>query len=239
MGAIRIGLIGDYDPEVLAHSAIPRSLELASASLRAGQVETTWLPTMTLSREPRDKLHGFHGLWCVPGSPYKSLERALGAIRFARTNGVPFLGTCGGFQHALIEYARNVLGHADADHAETNPDVVLPLISRLSCSLIEKDGQILLQEGSRIRRIYGNSEILESYHCNYGLNPACHDLFKRHKSLQFSGRDKAGELRVVELTDHPFFIATLFQPERSASRGEVHPLVGAYLQAVISACSAS
>lgn len=233
MAAIRIGLIGDYNPEVLAHSAIPRALELAAASLRAGQVETTWLPTATLADEIDETLRDFHGLWCVPGSPYASMDGALLAIQFARINGVPFLGTCGGFQHALIEYARNVLGLADADHTETNPHAVLPLISQLSCSLVEKDGKILLQEGSQIRRIYETSEILESYHCNYGLNPACQDLFKRHESFRFSGRDRAGEPRVLELTDHPFFIATLFQPERSALRGHVHPLVRAYLEATI------
>ena len=233
MGAIQVGLIGDYNPEVLAHSAIPRALELAAASLRAGQVETTWLPTATLADEIDETLRDFHGLWCVPGSPYVSMAGALLAIQFARINGVPFLGTCGGFQHALIEYARNVLGLADADHTETSPHAVLPLISQLSCSLVEKDGKILLQEGSQIRRIYGASEILESYHCNYGLNPACQDLFKRHESFRFSGRDRAGEPQVVELADHPFFIATLFQPERSALRARVHPLVTAYLQAIL------
>src|SRR5207302_1505383 len=149
------------------------------------QVETTWLPTATLAGQSSEKLRDFHGLWCVPGSPYESLEGALEAIRFARTNGVPFLGTCGGFQHAIIEYARNVLGLADADHTETNPGAVLPLISLLACSLVEKDCQILLQEGSRIKRIYARSEISESYYCNYGLNPTYQRLFIKQQSFQF------------------------------------------------------
>jgi len=233
MAAIRIGLIGDYNPEVVAHSAIPRALELAAALLHSAQVQTTWLPTSILARDPDAKVLDFHGLWCVPGSPYVSMDGALLAIRFARINRVPFLGTCGGFQHAIIEYARNVVGLADADHTETNPRAVLPLISQLSCSLVEKDGPILLQEGSRIRQIYGTSEVLESYHCNYGLNPAYEHLFKRQQSFQFSGRDRAGEPRIIELRDHPFFIATLFQPERSALRGDAHPLFGAFLQAII------
>jgi CTP synthase (UTP-ammonia lyase) len=233
MAAIRIGLIGDFNPEVVAHPAIPRALELTAASLHSAQVETTWLPTATLAHEPDEKLLGFHGLWCVPGSPYVSMKGALLAIRFARINRVPFLGTCGGFQHALIEYARNVLGLTDADHTETNPCAVLPLVSQLSCSLIEKDGLVLLQEGSQIRRSDGTAEILESYHCNYGLNPACQDLFKSRKSFRISGQDTAGEPRVIELRDHPFFMATLFQPERSALRGHVHPLVSAFLQAII------
>jgi CTP synthase (UTP-ammonia lyase) len=157
------------------------------------------------------------------------MEGALGAIRFARTERVPFLGTCGGFQHAMIEYARNVLGLARAEHAETNPNAAMPLISRLSCSLVEHQGQILLTEGSCIRQIYGQAEVHEMYHCNFGLNPAYEGMLT-DGHLRFTGLDGAGEVRVLELNDHPFFIATLFQPERSALRGEAHPLIRAFVQ---------
>ena len=231
MKRLRIGLIGDYNGAVTAHRAIPLALELAATSLRACQVETIWLPTETLAEDVAARMDGLHGLWCVPASPYASLEGALGGIRFARTKRVPFLGTCGGFQHALIEYARNVRGLAQADHSETNPAAALPLISRLSCSLVEQEGQIFLQAGSRIHQIYDRPEILEMYHCNFGLNPVYEALVATGQ-LQITGRDRAGEPRVLELNDHPFFIATLFQPERSALRGQVHPLIRAYVQAV-------
>src|SRR5205809_607084 len=81
------------------------------------------------------KLELFHGIWCVPGSPYRSMDGALRANRFARENGRPFLGTCGGFQHAIIESLRNVAGLKHADHAESNPDAKMPVIVRLACSL--------------------------------------------------------------------------------------------------------
>src|SRR5262249_1317436 len=160
---------------------------LAAASIGV-RAKTSWLPTESLSENPAEKLSMFDGLWCVPASPYRSMEGALGAIRFARENRVPFLGSCGGFQHALIEYARNVRGLRDADHAETNPQAGLPLISRLSCSLVEKDGQILLEQGSRIMAIYGEERISEQYRCNFGLNPECERLFQNAK-LRFTGRD--------------------------------------------------
>src|ERR1051326_2200045 len=159
MKLLRVGLIGNYNAAVAAHQAIPRALELAAAALRNCRVEPCWLPTETLESDHHGRLSGFSGLWCVPASPYVSMEGALGAICFARTERVPFLGTCGGFQHALIEYARNVLGLAQAEHAETIPDAAMPLISRLSCSLVEQHGQIFLREGSRIRQIYGQPEI--------------------------------------------------------------------------------
>src|SRR5436305_12424662 len=118
---VRIGLIGDFNPEVKAHIAIPQALTLASRHVGC-DVVAEWLPTPSLESETEQRLSGFDGLWIVPASPYESMEGALLAIRFAREHGVPFLGTCGGFQHALLEYARNVLHLSGADHAESNPE---------------------------------------------------------------------------------------------------------------------
>ena len=232
MEPIRLGLIGDYDPEVPAHQAIPRALALAAEALCGPQLEPTWLPTAALAKGSEKQLSGFSGLWCVPASPYASMDGALFAIRYARQNHVPFLGTCGGFQHALLEYARNVLGIAEADHAESNPSSVMPLIARLACSLVEKEDRIALEAGSRIRRIYGRAEINEPYRCSFGLNPR-YEARLDDGRLRFTGRDTAGEVRVLELAGHPFFIGTLFQPERSALQGQTHPLVCAYVESVL------
>ena len=224
---LRVGLVGDYNAAVPAHQAIPRALALAASHLGRPPVEPIWLPTEKLARHGNQLLHDFAGLWCVPASPYASLDGALAAIRYARQNRVPFLGTCGGFQHALLEYARNVRGIAEADHAESNPSSILPLIARLACSLVEKEDHILLQAGSRIHQIYGRTEITEPYRCNFGLNRE-YETRLDDGSLQFTGRDAGGEVRVFELAGHPFFIGTLFQPERSALRGHPHPLICAY-----------
>ena len=228
----RIGLIGDYNAQVTAHRAIPLALDLAATAIGDCQVQSIWFPTQTLTHDPEERLSPLHGIWCVPASPYASMNGALQAIHLARTRRIPFLGTCGGFQHALIEYARNVLEWHEADHAESNPNASMTLISSLSCPLVEKEGRIVLEEGSRVRQIYGRAEISETYHCNFGLNRSYET--RLNGALQFSGRDDAGEVRVLELPQHPFFVATLFQPERSALRGEVHPLIRAFLQAVLS-----
>ena len=135
---IKIGLIGDYSPGATAHVPIPKALRLAAVETGC-ETEESWLATEDIAGNPQ-QLSDFHGLWCVPASPYKSMDGALSAIRFAREKGVPFLGTCGGFQHAVIEYARNVLGYAKADHLESNPETVMPIMSQLSCSLVEKNG---------------------------------------------------------------------------------------------------
>ena len=228
-GPVRIALIGDYDPAVKAHQAIPKALELAAASLTC-QVEPVWLATPLLENNTESQLSAFKAIWCVPNSPYASMEGALRAIRFAREFGRPFLGTCGGFQHAVIEYARNVLGLREADHAESNANAALPLMTRLACSLVGARGGIRLRAGSRLDAIYGRSEIAENYHCNFGLNPRCESLLENGK-MAIAGRDENGEVRAVELEGHPFFIATLFQPEQSAFDDAAHPLIRAYLQA--------
>src|SRR5437764_10816471 len=106
MKSLRIGLIGDRSETVVAHGAIGLSIELAAAWMGC-PIEPLWLDTLACEQAG---FEGFHALWCVPGSPYHSMDGALRAIRCARENHLPFLGTCGGFQHALIEYARNVRG---------------------------------------------------------------------------------------------------------------------------------
>lgn len=225
---VRIGLIGDYSPQVTAHVAIPKALKLAATATNC-DTEESWLATETIA-ENSQQLSDFDGLWCVPASPYKSMDGALTAIRYAREKGVPFLGTCGGFQHAVIEYARNVLGFTKADHGESNPETAMPVMTQLSCSLVEATGVIKLKEDSRIRQIYAANEIIEQYHCNFGFNPEYEFLFEKGE-MKITGADTNGEPRVVELAAHPFFIATLFQPERSALSGNRHPLIAAYLQA--------
>ncbi len=225
---VRIGLVGDYSAEIVPHVAIPRALALAATDLGL-VVEETWLPTENVIRDMA-RLPSFDGLWCVPASPYVSMEGALAAIRFAREHPTPFLGTCGGFQHAVLEYARNVMGLEEADHAESNPDAAMPLIAPLYCSLVDQEGGIMLKAGSRAAAIYGRNEIIEKYQCNYGVGVKYQPLFDEG-NLQVTGVDAAGEVRVVELAGHPFFFATLFQPERSAFSGTVHPLIRAYVEA--------
>lgn len=225
--SIRIALIGDYDPQVTAHQAIPVALGLVAAHLdKALQFE--WLATEQIHAET--SLKDFDGFWCVPASPYKSEDGALRAIRFAREQQRPFLGTCGGFQHAVLEFSRNVLGWVDAEHGETSPDSERAVLTPLTCSLVEAVDIIHLLPGSLIAKAYETSQIREGYRCRFGVNP----LFEAellNDRLQAVGHDSAGDLRAIELEDHPFFVATLFQPERAALKGLMPPLVRAFVEA--------
>ncbi|AUG09513.1 CTP synthase [Pseudomonas sp. S09G 359] len=225
--ALRLALIGDYNPDVTAHQAIPIAVQQAADHLGL-TVHLHWLDTDTLT--PATELHGFDGFWCVPASPYRDTEGALRAIRFAREQQRPFLGTCGGFQHAMLEYARNVLGWADAEHGELAPQAKRAIITPLSCALVEATGTLRLMPYTRIADAYGTLDLHEGYRCSYGVNPQFLDALLAGDLIP-SGHDAAGELRAAELLDHPFFVTTLFQPERAALKGITPPLVIALLKA--------
>lgn len=224
-----IALIGDYDPTVIAHQAIPEALRLAAAE-RHLDVEAVWIHTSTI-HDPATQLKGFQGIWCVPASPYANTEGALSAIRYAREAGRPFLGTCGGFQHALIEFARNVCGLENAEHSELNPGAPVCLIAPLTCSLVEQSEELTLVAGTKILEAYGTSHIREGYHCSYGLNREYEGVVFRD-GLRPAAHGSSGEVRAIELEGHPFFVGTLFQPERRALRGETPPLVAAFLSSI-------
>src|SRR5579875_3207202 len=128
----RLALVGERSRTVRAHGRIAELL--LSAAVGPGEpVEPYWIAPDTIAG-PED-LDGFDGAWLTPGSPYNSLDGALAAVRAARTGQIPFLGTCGGFQHLLLEVARDVCGLDRAAHAEIDPDAPDPLIAPLACHL--------------------------------------------------------------------------------------------------------
>jgi CTP synthase (UTP-ammonia lyase) len=228
MKFLHLALIGDYSPEAVAHQAIPRALERAAADTGLA-ARWDWVGTAEL-REPAAQLGGYDALWVVPRSPYANPAGVFAAIGWARKSGRPFLGTCGGFQHALLEFARQVAGLPGAEHAEDAPTTAMPVIAPLSCGLVEQTGGVQFAPGSRLRTIYGRDAAVEGYHCNYGLNAAYRAPLEA-AGLRFTAWDDAGEVRAAEWPDHPFFLGTLFQPERGALRGETPPLVAAWLRA--------
>jgi len=232
---VSIALVGDFDPAILAHRAIP--LALLSAAQAAGLgLGFAWVASDAVG-DPGCSLVSFDGIWCVPGSPYRSMEGVLAAIGFARREQRPFMGTCGGFQHAVLEHARSDLGWADAAHAETSPDAAAPVIGLLACGLVEATRRIRLAADSHLARAYGAAHAMESYRCRYGVVP------ERREAL-FGGAMRAvgfedsqdgepfdGLVHALERSDHPFFVATLFQPERAALRGDRVPLAEAFVNA--------
>lgn len=219
-----LALVGDRSPHVRSHVRIPDLL----TTLRERDhldLDAYWLATDEVDERT---VAGFDGVWLLPGSPYRSEEGAMTAVRTARERGIPFLGTCGGFQHALLEYARDVCGMATAQHGENTPAAEDQLIVPLACSLAGHEATVRVEPDSLAGRALGTTKTVERYFCAYGLDPSRTDALTAG-GIRFTGWDESGEVRIAELPDHPFFLATLFQPELAP---EPHPLVRAFTTAV-------
>ena len=125
-----------------------------------------------------------------------------------------------------------MLGIHDAEHEETALDASNLVISKLACSLVGQAQMIKIMPDTIAHQVYGKEETAEEFRCNYGLNPEYRDEISTG-GLKVAGVDSNGEVRIVELSDHPFFIATLFLPQLSSNSDMPHRLIVAYLKAAI------
>ena len=238
---VRIGILGDFNPEFRSHHATSDSLQHAARKL-AVEVQATWLPTPTLLEPGATAiLDSYDGLWASAGSPYKSFDGMLKGIEFARVHDRPFLGTCGGFQYTMIECARNVLGIHDATTAEEDPKAKNIIIYPVSCAVPNRATgapklsgivpKIHLRPGSYLASYYSQEIVEEEFFCNFEVNPEF-EWTAMEAGFPVVARSENGECRAIESPAHLFFIATLFQPQLSSSEDKPHPLIIAFVQAV-------
>src|SRR5208282_2137167 len=191
------------------------------------KVESTWLPTPSLLEPGAPAtLDSFDGLWASAGSPFKSFDGMLKGIEFARVHDRPFIGTCAGFQYALIECARNVLGVRDATTAEEDPHAKNIVIYPVACAVPNRD-----KNAPYLAAFYGKEVIEEEFFCNYELNPEF-EWMAMEAGFPVVARGSKEECRAIESPAHLFFIATLFQPQLSSREDNPHPLVMAFVQHV-------
>ncbi len=219
---MRIAIVGDRNPDNVTH----RATEAAFLKL---EVEASWVPTPALHGNV-SLLQTYDGALIAPGSPYANRDGALAAIRYARERGLPTLGTCGGFQHMLVEFARNVAGIADPDHAEEHPAARRLVVTPLACSLAGQEHPVRILPGTRAADLYGVRESTEPFFCALGLNPAYLAPLER-AGLRFTGFGAEGEARILELPGHPFFMGTLFVPQAGRPRQDPHPLLSGLVTA--------
>lgn len=221
-----IAVVGDYGAERPTHKATQQALEHAVQP----PLRFEWLATERAAELDDAELASYAGLLIAPGSPYRSMDGALKAIRVARERGVPLLGTCGGFQHVAVEFVRDVLGIEGADHEESNPSASELAIVKLPVSLAGSEHEVFFEPGSRVEAIYGVSAAVEPFFCSFGLNPEYRSRVEE-KGLKVSGTGADGAARVFELPAHPFFIATLYVPQARYRPDRPHPLVTAFVAA--------
>ncbi|HZQ84003.1 MAG TPA: hypothetical protein VFA83_04155 [Acidimicrobiales bacterium] len=230
---IRVAVVGEHRAGNETQDSIATALDHTGAALGVA-CETEWVETPELEAHGDARLAGFDAVWSAPGSPFLSLDGAVEGIRWARETNTPFLGTCAGFQHAVIEFARNVLGVPSAMHAEYAPGGSDLFIDELLCSLVGQTMSIqLVDEG--LQQVYGGTEATERYYCRFGVNPAYRRPLEEG-GLTTAGVDASdGDVRIVRVASHPFFVATLFVPQTASTPDRPHPLVGAFVRAALTA----
>ncbi len=232
---VRVAVIGDRLERFVAQDSIETSL---ADSARALDVTVTveWHPTPALERGAESRLAGADAIWCAPGSPYLSLDGALEGIRVARESGRPFLGTCAGFQHGVIEFARNVVGVAGAHHKEYEPDADAPLfIDELLCSLVGQTLRVRVVD-EMLAGWYGTEVVgvaTEQYYCRFGLDERHVPALREHGLVVAGVDERDGTTRVLRLVDRVFYGLTLFVPQAASTPDAPHPLVTAYLRAAV------
>lgn len=225
---MKIAIVGEYDPSFEPHALTDAALGHSARHLDV-DLKYSWISTADISPNILDD---FDGAWIAPGSPYRDMGRTLQVIQYARLGSIPCIGTCGGFQHMVIEFARNQLGISDAEHAEYDPYASRLIVSKLQCSLAGREMHLTFAPDSLVARIYGRTSATERYYCNFGVNPS----FARQISdggFRIVGSDSEGEARVMELSGHPYFIGTLFVPQFRSTVESPHPLVTAFLRTAI------
>jgi len=224
----RIGILGRYDAERDPRKMIGVALEHSASALGISVVHE-WVDNAQITP---DCLERFDGIFIAPGSALEDSAHIIEAIKLAREKHIPCFGTCGGFQRILTEYALNVLGVEHIEHQEAQPDAVEPLFSALQCAIASTVSEIVVEKSSNAFTIYQQESVFERHYCHFGLNPKYASEFLR-AGMRISGTDHQGIARIVELTEHPFFMGTLFVPQVSSKPEKPHPMISAFLMATM------
>ena len=171
-------------------------------------VDATWIAT-----DSDFDITEHDGVWLVPGSPYENDDAVLDALRIVRTTGIPFLGTCGGMQYAVMEFLRSDLGQS-ATHAESDGEREDNAVVPLACSLYGEQGLVEPVPGSRFADWVSES-FWGMHYCNYAPSKVSIELLKQAGIVVGATGPDAGA-EVLEFPGHPFYVVSMFQPHIGA-----------------------
>lgn len=239
---ISIAVVGKYAEHRDAYKSIYEALDHAGVSNKA-QVRVQRIHSQAVQREGADRLlAGVDGILVPGGFGERGIEGKVDAIRFARQRGVPFLGICLGMQCAVVEFARNVLGLDGANSTEFNKDAPHPVICLLNeqKAITDKGGTMRLgaqttrlDAASRSMACYGAESISERHRHRYEFNNFYRERFAAH-GMKVTGTSPDGALvEIIEIPDHPWFIAVQFHPEFKSQPTRSHPLFHGFIGAAV------
>ncbi|MBV9620190.1 MAG: CTP synthase, partial [Gammaproteobacteria bacterium] len=247
-GQVDIAMVGKYVQIRDSYLSLHEALMHAGLKSRT-RVNIHYLESTELEQHGPHALKGMDAVLVPGGFGERGIEGKIQAVRYAREHGVPYLGICLGMQVAIVEFARHVQHLADANSTEFNRATAHPVIALISewqdqalgvqtrSDASDKGGtmrlgaqEVLLGAGTRARELYGRDMIMERHRHRFEFNNRYLERF-RQSGLRFSGFSRDGLVEVIELPQHPWFIATQFHPEFTSTPRDGHPLFTGFIRA--------
>lgn len=239
---VTVALVGKYIQLHDAYISVVEALKHGGVANRA-KVNIKWIDSETVNAGNADELLKDTAGILVPGGfGSRGIDGKIEAIKYAREHKIPFLGLCLGMQLAIVEFSRNVLGFADAHSAELDPATLHPVIHLMP----EQDGvediggtlrlgsyPCVLNKASKACRLYGQETIYERHRHRYEVNNDFRDVLAEH-GMMLSGISPDGRIvEMIELPEHPWFIATQAHPELKSRPNKPHPLFKGFIEAAL------
>ena len=247
---VKIAMVGKYVDFKDSYISLSEALRHAGFKNKKN-VEIAYVESEDIQKNGTDCLSKMDAILIPGGFGDRGIEGMIQSIEYARKNSIPFLGICLGMQAAVIEYARNVLGHNDANSTEFNQDTSSPVIAMIT-EWMNEDGstenrdetselggtmrlgaqECLLKEGTKAKKIYDAESVIERHRHRYEFNNTYLEELQKD-GLIFSGFSKDGLAEMIEIDDHPWFIACQFHPEFTSSPLRGHPLFQSFIKAAV------
>ncbi len=247
-GQVDIAMVGKYvqirDSYLSLHEALMHGGLKSRTRVNIHYIEST-----DIEQHGTHALEGMDAILVPGGFGERGIEGKIQAVRYAREQGVPYLGICLGMQVAIVEYGRHVLGLTDANSTEFNRATPHPVVAMISewndlargaqqrteesnkgATMRLGAQEVVLGAGTRAREIFAKDIIMERHRHRYEFNNNYLDRF-RNAGLRFSGFSRDNLVEVIELTNHPWFVATQFHPEFTSTPRDGHPLFTGFIRA--------
>lgn len=248
-GEVTIGMVGKYVELPDAYKSVNEALKHAGLKNRL-TVNIKFIDSQDIESKGEQILHDLDAILVPGGFGERGIEGKIAAVKYAREQKVPFLGICLGMQVALIEYARNIVGMEGANSTEFDPDTPFPVVGLITewldaagATEVRDESSDLggtmrlgsqlchLIAGTKVYECYGNTEIYERHRHRYEVNNNLRDEIEA-KGLRVSGLSTDKRLvEVIEIEDHPWFVAGQFHPEFNSTPRDGHPLFEGFIHA--------
>ena len=238
-GRARICVVGKYTDLVDSYKSIAEALVHGGIDGDVG-VDVEWWSSEKAEEQGADFVDRFDAVLVPGGFGVRGIPGMLDTVRHIRENGIPYLGICLGLQCAIIEFARNVCGLRTSHSFEFDKETTDPVISLLDSQhkVTDMGGTMRLgaypcrlRSGTLAHDVYGTDEVSERHRHRYEVNPEYKEVLEAG-GMRFSGFSPDGQLvEIIELSDHPFFLATQFHPELKSRPTRPHPLFAAFVAA--------